>query len=58
MGLMEDIGTGPVGIDTAIFIYFIEEHSRFLPLVEPLFAAIDAGGIQGVTSSLTFWKHW
>jgi len=37
MGLMADVGRGPVGVDTAIFIYFIEEHPRFLPLVEPLF---------------------
>ena len=53
MGLMEDIGSGPVGIDTVIFIYFIEEHFQFLPLVEPVFAAIDSGVIQGVTSGLT-----
>ena len=29
MGLMNDIGRGPVGVDTVIFIYFIEEHPRF-----------------------------
>ncbi len=53
MGLMEEIGGGPVGLDTAVFIYFIEEHPRFLPLVEPVFAAIDAGPLEGVTSGLT-----
>lgn len=53
MGLMEEIGRGPVGLDTAVFIYFIEEHPRFLPLVEPVFAAIDAGPLEGVTSGLT-----
>jgi predicted nucleic acid-binding protein len=53
MGLIEDIGAGPVGLDTAIFIYFIEEHPEFLPLVEPLFTAIDAGSLEGVTSALT-----
>ncbi len=53
MELMEEIGTGPVGLDTAVFIYFIEEHTEFLPVVEPLFAAIDAGPLQGVTSALT-----
>jgi hypothetical protein len=26
MGLMADLGGGPIGVDTAIFIYFIEEH--------------------------------
>jgi len=50
---MEDIAGGRVGLDTAIFIYFIEEHPRFLPLVEPLFAALDAGPLEGVTSDLT-----
>lgn len=53
MGLMDDIGNGPVGLDTAIFIYFIEDHPRFLPLLEPLFVAIDAGSIEGVTSDVT-----
>lgn len=53
MGLMEDIGQGPLGIDTVIFIYFIEEHPQYLPLVEPIFAAIDAGTLEGVTSGLT-----
>lgn len=53
MGLMADIGPGPLGLDTAIFIYVIEEHPQFLPLIEPIFAAIDAGSIEGVISSLT-----
>lgn len=53
MGLMEDIGVGPVGLDTAVFIYFIEEHVQFLPLIEPVFAAIDAGQLEGITSGLT-----
>ncbi len=46
MGVMEDIGRGPVGLDTVVFIYFIEEHVTFLPLVEPVFAAIDTGVFQ------------
>lgn len=53
MGLVEDLGGGPVGLDTVIFIYFIEEHPDFLPLVEPVFAAIDTGQIEGVTSGVT-----
>jgi predicted nucleic acid-binding protein len=50
---MDDIGNGPVGLDTVIFIYFIEEDLRFLPLLEPIFVAIDAGTIEGVTSDVT-----
>lgn len=53
MGLIDDVGAGPVGLDTAIFIYFIEEHPTFLPLVEPLFDAIDGGHLEAVTSELT-----
>src|SRR5882762_8987478 len=53
MGLMADLGGGPVGVDTAIFIYFIEEHPRFLPLVEPLFREVDEGRKELVTSALT-----
>ena len=53
MGLIEDIGGGRIGIDTSLFIYFIEEDPRFLPLVEPLFAEADAGARELVTSALT-----
>lgn len=53
MGLIDDIGDGPVGLDTVTFIYFIEEHPQFLPLLEPVFVAIDAGALGGVTSDVT-----
>lgn len=53
MGLLSDLGSGPVALDTSIFIYFIEEHPRYLPLVEPVFEAMDAGELEAVTSSLT-----
>ncbi len=53
MGLMADLGRGPVGVDTVIFIYFIEEHPQFLPLLEPLFREADEGRRELVTSALT-----
>ena len=53
MGLMADLGHGPVGVDTAIFIYFIEEHPWFLPLIEPLFKEVDKRRRELVTSALT-----
>lgn len=53
VGLIEDSGAGPVAVDTAPFIYLIEEHERFLPVVEPLFAAIDEERVAGVTSTLS-----
>jgi predicted nucleic acid-binding protein len=53
MGLMAELGDGPIGADTAVFTYFIEEHPRFLPLLEPLFRQVDEGHRQLVTSALT-----
>ena len=53
MGLMADVGPGPLAIDTAIFIYFIEKNPRFLPLIDPLFREADDGARELVTSSLT-----
>src|SRR5687767_443570 len=53
MGLSEDLGPGDVAIDTAAFIYFIEEHPRYSPLVVPLFEEADAGRRTLVTSALT-----
>jgi predicted nucleic acid-binding protein len=53
VALIDEVGAGPVGIDTAAFIYFIEEDQRYLPTVAPLFAAADAGRIELVVSALT-----
>ncbi len=53
MALIDDIGQGPVGVDTAIFIYYIEEDSRYISIIEPIFEAADAGRIEIVTSALT-----
>ena len=53
MGLIEDLGHGPVALDTAIFIYFIEADQRFLSLVEEVFEAVDSGSLQAVTSTMT-----
>ena len=51
--MMADVGPGPLAIDTAIFIYFIEKNPRFLPLIDPLFRAADDGTRELVTSALT-----
>ena len=53
MGFLRELGSGPVALDTSIFVYFIEEHPAYLPLLDPLFEAIAAGEIQAVTSALT-----
>lgn len=53
MGLIADVGDGPVAVDTAPFIYFIEEHEAYLPLVETLFTEIAHGRLAAVTSGIT-----
>jgi len=53
LGLIDDLGPGRVGVDTAIFIYFIEENDRFLPIIVPLFHAADEGRRELVASALT-----
>jgi uncharacterized protein len=53
MGLMTDLGRGLVGVDTVVFIYYIEEHPQFVPLLEPLFREVDGGRRELITSALT-----
>ena len=53
MGLTADLGRGAVAVDTAVFIYLIEEDPRFLPHILPLFVEADAGKRELITSALT-----
>lgn len=40
-------------LDTAPVIYYVEQHPVYGALVEEIFARIDAGDIQAVTSPIT-----
>jgi len=51
--LIADLGCGPVGLDTAVFIYFIVEHPRFLPVVSPVFSAVASARLTAITSGVT-----
>ncbi|MBV8186720.1 MAG: PIN domain-containing protein [Alphaproteobacteria bacterium] len=53
MALIDDVGVGPVALDTAIFIYFIEEDQRYLPLISPLFSRADEGKLDLMVCALT-----
>ena len=53
MGLIQEIGKGPVGLDTCVFIYYIQEHPLFFTMLQPLFEAIDRKEIAAATSALT-----
>lgn len=53
MGLLNDLGEGPVALDACVFIYFIERHPEYLPIVRPVFLAISEGRLSAVTASLS-----
>ena len=53
MGLIRDLGDGNVGLETAIFIYFIEDHPQFISALLPVFREADQGKRELVTSALT-----
>lgn len=41
-----------IAIDTPVFIYHFEAHSRYQKLTTPIFEAIESGGCSAVTSTL------
>jgi predicted nucleic acid-binding protein len=53
LGLIDQIGGGPLALDTVSFIYFIEEHPRYLTLLDSVFSAIDEGSLPAIASALT-----
>jgi predicted nucleic acid-binding protein len=53
VGLIGDVGPGPVAIDTSLFIYLIEEEPRYLPVILPLFEESDGGRRELITSAVT-----
>lgn len=50
---MNRLGSGPVALDSAVFIYFIEGHPEHQPALDPLFEAIEAGHLRAFTSAVT-----
>jgi predicted nucleic acid-binding protein len=46
-------GIPALGLDTAPFIYFVERHPRYLPLLRDVFRRIDAGTLLGYGSVIT-----
>jgi predicted nucleic acid-binding protein len=53
VGLIDEVGAGPVALDTAAFIYLIEAHPLYLPTLLPVFAAADEERLTIVTSAVT-----
>lgn len=46
-------GVARLGVDSAPFIYYIEEHPTYLAHVAPVFLAADTAQIELVTSTIT-----
>jgi predicted nucleic acid-binding protein len=42
-----------VFLDANVFIYYLQEHPRFAPCIEPVFDLIASGKIEAVASVLT-----
>jgi len=53
MGLVDELRGSRICIDTAPFIYFIEKDPKYLGIVRPIFAEINAGKIDALTSTIT-----
>jgi predicted nucleic acid-binding protein len=53
VGLKALFGEGPIGLDASLFIYFIERHPEWRPVVRPIFKLAADGERQLVTSELT-----
>jgi predicted nucleic acid-binding protein len=53
LGLVDELKGQRVCIDTAPIIYFIEKHEKYLNVLRPLFAEIDAANIEAITSTIT-----
>lgn len=51
--MIDDVGQGPVGVDTAAFIYFIEANPTYVPALRPLFDAADREVLTIVISAVT-----
>jgi predicted nucleic acid-binding protein len=53
MELVAELRGKRICIDTAPFIYFIEKDTKYLNIVRPIFAEIDARNIEALTSTIT-----
>ena len=52
MGWVDDLAGAVVALDAAPLVYYVEEHPRYLPIVEPLFNALDDGMLCAVASTV------
>jgi predicted nucleic acid-binding protein len=53
VGWVEDLKGKRVGLDTSPFIYYVEEKTGYVEMLDPFFEAVDRGQISIVTSTVT-----
>lgn len=55
MGRFEEriASAGTLGLDTSLFIYFLEPNPRYAPLVRLALEGIETGRWKGITSTIT-----
>jgi predicted nucleic acid-binding protein len=53
MGSLSLPAFGPVYADTQVFIYSVEKHPIYAPLLRPLWQAVASGNLEVVSSELT-----
>lgn len=53
MGTLTIPARGCVYVDAQVVIYSVEKHPTYAALVRPLWAAVQAGTVEAVTSELT-----
>ncbi len=44
---------GRVGLDTSLFIFYLEDHPRYLSLCDEVFDLLEQGGAEAVTSTVS-----
>ncbi len=58
MELSQELKGLKVALDTSVFIYFLEEHPDYLPLVRPVFLAAEQQHLTICTSVITLHEVW
>jgi predicted nucleic acid-binding protein len=53
VGLDIQIADAKLCLDTTPIIYFIERNETYINLIRPIFARIDAGKNEAITSTIT-----
>jgi predicted nucleic acid-binding protein len=53
LGLAEKLFNKKVCIDTAPFIYYMEQHPHYEAIVKPIFVHIAKGNIEAITTNIT-----